>query len=94
MKPMLGHHDADRRQLADLLARGLAGRHTLLAVEHVPAAAPPGPMLHDLIDALKGLEPTAVTGMTLLASRRAPRRRPLPPRHARRVLTRRQRRVP
>ena len=79
---------------ADLMTRRLTDRHPLLLAEHVTAAAPRRPMLNELVDTLERLEPSTMAGMTRLPARPTLRRRPLPLRRARRILARRQRRVP
>ena len=91
---MLGHDDRDRRQLGDLMTRRLTSRDPFRLADHAAAAAPVGPMLDDLVDALERLEPAAVAGMTRLPARLSPRRLLLSLRRPRRILARRQRRVP
>src|SRR6266511_1244357 len=95
-QPVLGHPDRDRRQLSDLVPPRLRGVDQLLPVEHTRArAAPPRPMLDDLVHPLgrkQASVPPFVTG--LAAARPAGSRPGRSRRRRRRVLRRRQRRVP
>src|SRR5438046_10418732 len=96
MQPMLDHSDRDRRQLRHLPQRRLDRIDTLGFGENVgtrPTAV--GPMLDDLVDPLGRQQPPVPTLVPLLPT-------PLPARpratrtwrSRRRILRRRQRRVP
>ena len=56
---MLGEDDRDRRQLRDLVASRLANGAALCLAEAVTAGATPGPVVDELIDALKRKQGTA-----------------------------------
>jgi hypothetical protein len=47
---VLAHHDLNRRQLLDLMARRLAVADQLLRRENMAAAAPSRPVINDLVD--------------------------------------------
>src|SRR5450830_1347817 len=59
LQPMLAEDDRGRRQLRDLMARGLPDRLALRRAEHMTAAATTRPVLDDLIDAFKRKQETA-----------------------------------
>jgi hypothetical protein len=91
---VLDHAGRDHRQLLDLTAHRIIDRDPLLLGECVPAAAAIGPVLDDLIDRPRRQQPAALalmTGLGALSTRRAPLRAW---RCSRRVLARRQRRIP
>jgi hypothetical protein len=93
---MLGHPDRNRRQLRDLVAPRLGGINTIELLEHVRARpAPIRPMLDDLIDPVWRKQPPVLALVPGLPT--PPATRPgtaRPRRHRRRILRRRQRRVP
>src|SRR2546421_556388 len=96
MQPMLAHSDRDRRQLGHLTPRRLGDINTLAIGENVrarPAAV--GPMLNDLVDLLGRKQPPVPALVPVLAATLPAR--PLAARTTRsrrRILRRRQRRVP
>jgi hypothetical protein len=96
MQPMLAHSDRGRRQLGQLTPRGLGGSDALAVGEHVRArAAPLGPMLDDLVELLGRQQPPVPTLMPGLTAPTPARTLPAGPfRRRRRILRRRQRRVP
>lgn len=65
---VLCHGHRDRRQLFDLMARGLAHRHALIGNEDVAAATALGPVLDHLIDRPRRQQRPAVTLMTVLGA--------------------------
>ena len=88
--------DGDRRQLRDLMAPRLRRINELRPAEHVRArVAALGPMLDDLVDLLGRKQPSVPALVPRLTT--TPSTRGLPTRtrrHRRRILRRRQRRVP
>jgi hypothetical protein len=96
VQQVLGHPHRDRRQLSDLTPSRFRRIDLLRAGELVRATlATLGPMLNDLVDLLGRNKPPVATLVPLLAA--ALPTRPLPTRpwrRRRRILRRRQRRVP
>ena len=76
LSAMLAHHDVDRRQPFDLVARRLADRNPLARAEDVPAVTALRPVLDDLVDCRCGQQRTPVTLMAILSAAFAPR--PIP----------------
>src|SRR5450756_467228 len=79
LQPMLAEDDRGRRQLRDLMARGLPDRLALRRAEHMTAAATTRPVLDDLIDAFKRKQETAralVAGLATPLSARGRLARP------------------
>ena len=93
---VLAHAHRDLRQLLDLMARRLPDRDTLDVGEHVAAAATLRPMIDQLVNRPRRQQLATMTLMTGLATLRASRAiLPAPTRrHTRRILARRQRRIP
>jgi hypothetical protein len=75
--PVLGHAHRHHRQLLDLTARRLPLGDQVGLTEHVPARAPGGPVLDDLVDRPRRQQRTALALMLGLRSLRPPER-PLP----------------
>src|SRR5215211_6742964 len=95
MELVLAEPDRDRRQLGDLAADGLAGGLAPRLREAVPALAALRPVVDRLVDRLDRCQPAPAPRMARLAPLRSPQAtRPLALRRPRRILARRQRRVP
>jgi hypothetical protein len=76
-QPVLGHPHRERRQLSDLVPPRLRGVDQLLPVEHTRArAAPPRPMLDDLVHPLGRKQASAPPFVTRLAAARPAGSRP------------------
>lgn len=76
---VLDHAHGHHRQLLDLMARRLTDRDPIGLAEHVPASAPLGPVLDDLVDHPRRQQRPALTLMPRLG---APRTGPTDPSRA------------
>src|SRR5450756_1694202 len=94
LQAMLAEDDRRRRQLRDLMARGLPARRALRRAEHVAAAATTRPVLDELVERRDRRQMTTASRMARLGTALAPRRSSLPAlRRGRRILAGRQRGV-
>src|SRR5450830_1712576 len=65
---MLAEEHRGRRQLRDLMARGLANGATLCLAESVAAGAALGPVVDELVDRLDRCQPTTASRMARLGA--------------------------
>src|SRR5665647_1495471 len=65
---MLAEDDRGRRQLRDLMARGLPERRALRRAEDVAAAAASGPVVDELVERLYRCQPTTASRMARLGA--------------------------
>src|SRR5665647_167692 len=91
---MLAEEHGGRRQLSELMARGLPARRALRRAEDVAAAAARGPVLDELVERRDRRQMTTASRMARLGAPPAPRRSSSPAlRRGRRILAGRQRGV-
>src|SRR5450756_1650740 len=65
---MLAEEHGGRRQLRDLMARGLPERRALRRAEDVAAAAASGPVVYELVERLYRCQPTTASRMARLGA--------------------------
>src|SRR5450830_808364 len=68
LQAMLAEDDRGRRQLRDLMARGLPARRALRRAEHVAAAATTRPVLDELVERLDRRQMTTASRMARLGT--------------------------
>jgi len=68
MEPVLGQEDRNRRQLRDLVARGLPLRRAFRRAEEVAAAAAGGPVVEKLVERLDRRQMTSASRMARLGA--------------------------